>query len=87
MEACKRQKATLVIAELDRLARNMAFIANLMESGAEFVAVDMPQANTLTVHIMAVMAEHEREMISALPLGRFESRSSCGKGSTWGLPV
>lgn len=63
--AAKRSKATLVIAKLDRLARNVAFISNLMESAADFVAVDMPQANRLTVHIMAAIAEHEREMISA----------------------
>ena len=64
LKACKRHKATLVIAKLDRLARNVAFIANLMDSGVEFVAVDMPHANKLTVHILAAVAEHEREMIS-----------------------
>lgn len=64
LAACRRHKATLVIAKLDRLARNVAFIANLMEAGADFVAVDMPNANRLTLHIMAAMAEHEREMIS-----------------------
>lgn len=64
MKAAKRQKATLIIAKLDRLARNVAFIANLMESGVEFVAVDMPMANRLTIHILAAVAEHERELIS-----------------------
>jgi DNA invertase Pin-like site-specific DNA recombinase len=62
--ACKRQKAKLVIAKLDRLSRNLAFIATLMESGVEFVAVDNPHMNKLTVHILAAVAEHEREMIS-----------------------
>jgi DNA invertase Pin-like site-specific DNA recombinase len=61
---CKVHGATLVIAKLDRLARNLAFIANLMEAGVEFVAVDFPQANRLTVHILAAVAEHERELIS-----------------------
>ena len=42
----------------------MAFISNLMESGVEFEAVDFPQANRLTIHIMAAMAEHEAKMIS-----------------------
>jgi DNA invertase Pin-like site-specific DNA recombinase len=46
------------------LARNVAFISNLMESGVEFEAVDFPQANRLTIHIMAAMAEHEAKMIS-----------------------
>jgi DNA invertase Pin-like site-specific DNA recombinase len=61
---CRRQRATLVIARLDRLARNVAFISNLMESRVDFVAVDMPEANRLTIHILAAVAEHEREMIS-----------------------
>jgi DNA invertase Pin-like site-specific DNA recombinase len=64
LELCRRQRAMLVIAKLDRLARNVAFIANLMESGVEFTAVDMPSANRLTLHILAAVAEHEREMIS-----------------------
>lgn len=61
---CRKRRAVLVIARLDRLARNVAFIANLMESGADFVACDMPQANRLTIHILAAVAEHERELIS-----------------------
>lgn len=64
LRLCKREKATLVIAKLDRLSRNLNFIATLMESRIEFVAVDMPEASNLTIHIMAAMAEHEREMIS-----------------------
>lgn len=56
--------STLVIAKLDRLSRNVAFISKLMDSGVAFVAVDFPQANRLTVHILAAVAEHEREMIS-----------------------
>lgn len=64
VERCRQTGATLLIAKLDRLARNVAFIANLMESGVPFVAVDMPEANRLTIHILAAVAEHEREMIS-----------------------
>ena len=64
LAACKKLKAKLVIAKLDRLGRNLAFIATLMESGVEFVAVDNPHANKLTVHILAAVAQHEREMIS-----------------------
>ena len=56
LEGCRRQKAVLIIAKLDRLARNVAFIANLMESGVDFVAVDFPQANKLTIHILAAVA-------------------------------
>jgi DNA invertase Pin-like site-specific DNA recombinase len=61
---CRKRRAILLIARLDRLARNVAFIANLMESGVDFVAVDMPQATRLTIHILAAVAEHECEMIS-----------------------
>ena len=61
---CRLHKATLVIAKLDRLARNVAFVSNLMESGVEFTAVDFPQANRLTVHILAAVAEHEAKAIS-----------------------
>ncbi len=64
LDLCRERRATLVIAKLDRLARSVSFIANLMDSGVEFVAVDMPQANRLTLHILAAVAEHEREMIS-----------------------
>jgi DNA invertase Pin-like site-specific DNA recombinase len=64
LDQCRRQKATLIIARLDRLARNVHFISGLMESGVDFVAVDMPQANRLTIHILAAVAEHEREAIS-----------------------
>lgn len=60
----KKAQATLVIGKLDRLARNVHFISGLMESAADFVACDMPHANRLTLHIMASMAEHEREQIS-----------------------
>jgi DNA invertase Pin-like site-specific DNA recombinase len=64
LKLCRKHKATLIIAKLDRLARNVAFISNLMESGVEFVAVDMPQANRFVVHIMAAVAEQEAEAIS-----------------------
>jgi DNA invertase Pin-like site-specific DNA recombinase len=57
--------STLVIAKLDRLSRNVAFIATMMDSGVEFVACDNPHATRLTLHILAAVAEHEREMISA----------------------
>ena len=64
LKLCRQKKAVLVIAKLDRLSRNLAFIANLMESGVDFVACDMPTANKTMLQIMAVFAEHEREMIS-----------------------
>ena len=56
--------STLVIAKLDRLSRNVAFLAALQDSGTKFVAADMPEANELTIHIMAAMAQAERKAIS-----------------------
>lgn len=63
--ACRRHRARLIIAKLDRLSRNVAFIATMMDSGVEFVACDNPHATRLTLHILAAVAEHEREMIAA----------------------
>src|SRR3954451_3072916 len=65
LRVCKLHKADLIIAKLDRLACNVAFVSTLMESGVEFTAVDFPQANRLTVHILAAVAEHEAAAISA----------------------
>lgn len=64
LAACKRNKAKLVIAKLDRLSRNASFLLSLRDAKVDFVCADMPEANRLTIGIMAVMAEHERDMIS-----------------------
>jgi DNA invertase Pin-like site-specific DNA recombinase len=61
---CKRAKAVLLIAKLDRLARSVSVISNLLESRVEFVCCDMPEANKMMIHIMAAMAEWERDQIS-----------------------
>lgn len=58
---CKKQKATLVIAKLDRLARNVHFVSGLLEAGVEFVAADMPHANKVMIQMFAVMSEWERD--------------------------
>jgi DNA invertase Pin-like site-specific DNA recombinase len=61
---CKRLRAKLIVAKLDRLSRNVGFISALMDSGVEFVAADMPHANKMTLQVMAVFAEYERDLIS-----------------------
>ena len=63
--ACRAHRATLLIAKLDWLARNVAFIAGLMESGVPFVAADMPNATSFMLHVYAAMAEAEGKAISA----------------------
>ena len=64
LEACKELNATLLIAKLDRLARNVHFISGLLESGVNFVAVDMPNADRFMLHVYAAVAEEEARRIS-----------------------
>jgi DNA invertase Pin-like site-specific DNA recombinase len=79
LRACKAKKATLVIARLDRLSRDVHFISGLMKSGIDFIACDFPQANKLTIHILAAVAEHEREMISARTKAALQAAKERGK--------
>jgi DNA invertase Pin-like site-specific DNA recombinase len=60
----RRSKATLCVAKLDRLSRNVEFLARVMNSGCEFAAADMPSANRFMLHVMAAVAEHEAKAIS-----------------------
>ena len=64
IEMCRQESATLLIAKLDRLARNVHFLTGLMESGVRFKACDMPEADSFTVHILAAVAQREAELIS-----------------------
>lgn len=84
--ACRKQKATLVIAKLDRLSRNVAFISSLMEASVDFVAVDQPTANRLTVHILAAVAEHERLMISERTKAALAAAKARGIALGWANP-
>ena len=81
---CRKSRCILLIARLDRLSRNVGFIAALMESGVEFVACDMPTASRLTIHILAAVAEHEREMISARTKAALAAAKA--KGTVLGNP-
>lgn len=65
LELCKLTGATLIVAKLDRLSRDAAFLLTLQNAGAKFVCADMPDANSLTVGIMALVAQQEREAISS----------------------
>lgn len=63
LELCRRKKAVLLIARLDRLSRSLAFIAQLLEAGVDVRAADVPEANRFTLQLLAVFGEHERQMI------------------------
>ena len=82
LRLCRIFSAVLVIAKLDRLARNVALIAQLMESGVEFVAADFPEANQLTIHILAAIAEYEAKLISERVKAAIVA--SKARGVVWG---
>ena len=78
LAAARIHGATLVIAKIDRLSRNAHFLLGLKEGGVDFVAVDLPSANRLTVGIMALVAEQEREAISARTKAALEAAKARG---------
>lgn len=82
MERCRLTGAKLLIAKLDRLSRNVHFLSGLMEQGVDFVACDLPTANKLTVHIMAAVAQQEREAISVrtkAAIGSIKAKLAAGE--------
>jgi DNA invertase Pin-like site-specific DNA recombinase len=89
LDLCRLTGATLVIAKLDRLTRNVAFLAGLMEAGVEFVACDNPHATRFTIHILAAVAEHEREQIASRTKAALAASKARGKvlGGYRGGPV
>lgn len=82
----KRAGAVLLIAKLDRLARNVAFIANLLESGVEVTAADMPEANRFVLHIMAAVAEQEGRAISERTKAALAAAKARGVKLGWSIP-
>jgi DNA invertase Pin-like site-specific DNA recombinase len=79
LAACRRWRATLVIAKLDRLSRDAHFLTGLHKAGVKFVAVDMPEANEMVVTIMAAVAQAERRMISERTKAALAAAKARGK--------
>jgi DNA invertase Pin-like site-specific DNA recombinase len=78
LRLCRVHKAALLVAKLDRLARNVAFISALMEAGVKFVAVDMPDVNDMVVHILASVAQGEAKAISDRTKGALQAAKARG---------
>ena len=78
IDLAKEKGATIVIAKLDRLARNVYFISMLQEEGVKFVACDLPEASDMTIHIMAAMAQNERKLIRDRTLAALEQAKERG---------
>lgn len=86
--ACKVTKSRLVVAKLDRLARNVHFLSGLMESGVDFVACDLPSADRTTIHVLAAVAEREADLISGRTCAALEAARARGSklgGYRWDI--
>jgi DNA invertase Pin-like site-specific DNA recombinase len=79
LEHCKKEGATLLIAKLDRLSKNVVFLFQIKNSGVDIACCDLPELNTLTLGIFATMAQHERELISKRTKEGMEAAKKKGK--------
>jgi len=85
LRVCRVYGAKLVIARLDRLARNVRMISAILKSGVEFVAADMPLANRFTIHILAAVAEYEARLVSERTKAAFAAAKATGR--KFGCPI
>lgn len=90
LRECRLTGAKLVVAKLDRLARSARFLMELQESSVDFVCADMPEANTLTISLMASLAEYERTLISERTKAAYQAKkaraTAKGEAVKWGNP-
>lgn len=86
LDLCKRHRATLVIAKLDRLARNVAFVATLLEGKVKFVCCDMPEADSTMLQIYSAMAEREAIKTSERTKAALAAAKARGKQLGWSMP-
>jgi DNA invertase Pin-like site-specific DNA recombinase len=84
LKLCASTGATLLIAKLDRLTRSVAFVSALLDSKVKFVAVDFPEANELTIHILAAVAQNEAKIISQRTKAAFAAKKA--RGEKMGTP-
>lgn len=89
LDRCREEGLVLVIAKMDRLARNASFTLALKDSGVDFVCCDMPEANRMVVGFMALMAENEGEMISSRVRAAMDVKRRRGDvlGNSWSLGI
>lgn len=78
LSLCRKEGATLIVAKLDRLARNVSFLSNLLESDVEIVFCDFPQANKMVLHIISAISQYEAELIAARTKASLQAKKSRG---------
>ena len=75
---CRKTGATLIVAKLDRLARNVSFLSNLLESDVEIVFCDFPQANKMVLHILAAISQYEAELTASRTKAALQAKKARG---------
>ena len=75
---CRKDGATLIVAKLDRLARSVSFLSNLLESDVDIVFCDFPQANKMVLHIISAISQYEAELIAARTKASLQAKKARG---------
>ena len=78
IESGRKTEATLIVAKLDRLARNVSFLSNLLENDVEIVFCDFPQANKMVLHILSAISQYEAELIAARTKSALQAKKARG---------